>query len=123
MEESLMHSAELKGVRLFQVYLSDLIQGGKVFQSSCLVPQSQNALAILDHLLESDPNVLLLLTRSLQKCLVHASGISESSDDQTLNSDILDQVLTTVHWFCIYGPKTRQVGLELFKQQFKKVIL
>ena len=42
MAESLtsVRISSMKGLRLFQVYLSDTIQGGKVFEESCLVLRS-----------------------------------------------------------------------------------
>lgn len=65
---------KLQGIRLFQVYLSDMIQGGKVFEPSSLVPLSQLALPILDMLLDAESETLNLLMRSLDKCLVFAEG-------------------------------------------------
>ena len=64
------------------MYLNDLIQGGSIFSPSCLVDQSQNAQTVLDHLLESDESVQLLLSKSLEKSLIYAKGVSDDSPDQ-----------------------------------------
>lgn len=73
MDESVHYHSGLKGIRLFQLYLNDMIQGGSAFTSSYLATErGKDALAVLDHFLESDPSVPLLLTKSIEKCLVYA---------------------------------------------------
>ena len=49
-----------------------MIQGGRIFAESSLVPYSKQALQILDVLFESDPSVLSLLVKSLDKVLTFA---------------------------------------------------
>ena len=89
--------------------------------ASCLVKHSQNALTVLDYLLESDPGVPVLLMKSLEKCLVYAKGCYQDAPDQA--KDCLAQVLETMHWLSLYGTTTAQLAFALFKKQLVSVIL
>ena len=118
--------ASLKGLRLFQVYLSDMFQGGKVFEHSCLVPTSQQALPILDMLFDTSngpSETLTLLIRSLDKCLTFAEGllISSSQSDPVSYATSIDcfvQVMQTLHWLSLYSPLTQQLVWQLFSRKF-----
>ena len=68
----------MKGLRLYQIYLCDTIQGGSLFDQSILVPCSQQALPYLDMLFD-DQEVLVLLTKSLEKGLNHSLEIITAS--------------------------------------------
>ena len=114
--------AEMKGLRLFQIYLSDMMQGGTVFDPSFLVPCSQQALTFIDMIFDKQ-KVLILLEKSMDKTLTHslettavAIGSTNADADQgysQFESDCINQVLVALLWFSRYSPQTSRVAEKL----------
>ena len=112
-DHSFLAQAEMKGLRLFQIYLSDMMQGGTVFDPSYLVPCSQQALPFTDMIFD-DPEVLVLLEKSIDKTFTHslettvAAQARESGtgkqDYSHFESDCINQILVTLLWFTRYSP-------------------
>jgi len=101
------------GLRVFQVYLSDLVQGGNVFQSSTLVPRSQIAFGFLESILSS-PELIDLLRQSIKKGIVAAG--------ECRNGDGLSDVLQLMAWLAAYSKASEAAVSTVFCEMHKDLI-
>lgn len=77
-KRSLIKQMDQKGLRVFQCYLSDMVQGGSAFDHSFLVPRSKLAFNFLEAIFQKD-ELVDLLRQSIKKQI--AVAIETSNGD------------------------------------------
>ena len=93
-QQSLIKQMNQRGLRVFQCYLCDMVQGGSVFDSSYLVPKSKIAFSFLEAILQKD-DLIDLIRQSIKKLITVAV--------ETANGDCLSEVLNLNLWFARYS--------------------
>lgn len=112
-QRSLIKQFDQKGLRLFQCYLSDMVQGGTVFDPSFLVPRSRIAHSFLEAIFAKD-DLNDLLRQSVKKMITIAID--------TQSPEKLPEVLGLTLFMACFSKSTEAAASQIFIDYYKQLV-